>query len=517
MLDEQKRIISDTVNIGRDNKQNIKLKINRNLVFFFVFVIGILIIGVAIYAYFYYFKQDKNIKNVSNIIEKEIAPIPPENILNVALNNTFGAKSLSYEGKIEADLNSSSYTKKRILKFDGTVNFDGEYRSNSNFVFDIQEPNNPPQWRFTAEVKKLNNKKYFKFSSIKYGYYQYSDNKEKPRFYDVSAYFFQNSQSNIVSTFGYNGWINYDLNRDFKSLKSDIEKSKDEKIKERYRNINSIDDWNAMKRESANKTKDLLIKYNPIILSNEFDLQTINDVQAYHYHFSIDKSKLKLLHDNLTNDGVDRDLETHLYNGFLWELLGRPFGWSTIEFYMQYISGTSMGNDDLDKIKGEVWIDDKNLIIQKAIIDFPLKKDALASNEVNESGKLIIEANFKNCNQPISLIEIPQSSMSSEKLGKSEANFILLYSLNITGSATRNQDNKAYTDLSFNKEEILNLLNSDNFDDKTDTDNDGIVDIAENNFFGTNFDNSDTDKDGYNDKVELENGYNPNGSGKLEQ
>ncbi len=48
----------------------------------------------------------------------------------------------------------------------------------------------------------------------------------------------------------------------------------------------------------------------------------------------------------------------------------------------------------------------------------------------------------------------------------------------------------------------------------TDTDSDGLSDIFE-DAIKTNKNKSDSDNDGYNDKKEVESGYNPNGSGKL--
>lgn len=48
----------------------------------------------------------------------------------------------------------------------------------------------------------------------------------------------------------------------------------------------------------------------------------------------------------------------------------------------------------------------------------------------------------------------------------------------------------------------------------TDSDNDGLVDLLE-DAIKTDKYNKDTDGDGFNDKVEIENQYNPNGSGKF--
>lgn len=51
----------------------------------------------------------------------------------------------------------------------------------------------------------------------------------------------------------------------------------------------------------------------------------------------------------------------------------------------------------------------------------------------------------------------------------------------------------------------------------TDTDSDGLSDYDEAITYGTNPNLKDTDKDKYPDKVEIDNGYNPLGSGKLEK
>ena len=48
-----------------------------------------------------------------------------------------------------------------------------------------------------------------------------------------------------------------------------------------------------------------------------------------------------------------------------------------------------------------------------------------------------------------------------------------------------------------------------------DSDQDGLKDFEE-NYFGTDKNNPDTDHDGYTDFIEIKNGHNPLGSGKLQ-
>ncbi|MBI5037622.1 MAG: calcium-binding protein [Candidatus Kerfeldbacteria bacterium] len=47
-----------------------------------------------------------------------------------------------------------------------------------------------------------------------------------------------------------------------------------------------------------------------------------------------------------------------------------------------------------------------------------------------------------------------------------------------------------------------------------DTDNDGLTDVQE-GVWGTDILNPDTDGDGFLDGTEVQNGYNPNGTGAL--
>lgn len=61
----------------------------------------------------------------------------------------------------------------------------------------------------------------------------------------------------------------------------------------------------------------------------------------------------------------------------------------------------------------------------------------------------------------------------------------------------------------------LHVLVPEGLDYGTDTDSDGLTDDQE-NYFGTDINKPDTDGDGFKDGDEVENGYNPNGTGSLE-
>jgi hypothetical protein len=77
--------------------------------------------------------------------------------------------------------------------------------------------------------------------------------------------------------------------------------------------------------------------------------------------------------------------------------------------------------------------------------------------------------------------------------------------LEAVGSGDRDHD-----DLSASLEERLGSSDTD-----TDSDDDGLSDFDEYNKYGTDPANPDTDGDGYLDGAEVQNGYNPLGSGRL--
>ena len=91
-----------------------------------------------------------------------------------------------------------------------------------------------------------------------------------------------------------------------------------------------------------------------------------------------------------------------------------------------------------------------------------------------------------------------------------------------TGSATEEQLDQIsdeelmlffqYREGQLNSEENLYEFESP----QQDSDGDGLTDEEENNIWGTDPNNPDTDADGYTDGQEVQNGYNPNGEGKLE-
>lgn len=78
-----------------------------------------------------------------------------------------------------------------------------------------------------------------------------------------------------------------------------------------------------------------------------------------------------------------------------------------------------------------------------------------------------------------------------------------------TNPLSADSDSDGYAD----RTEVINGYNP-NGAGKLDSDKDGLTDYAEMTIHWTNRFDSDSDNDGYKDGVEIANGYNPNGSGK---
>jgi hypothetical protein len=96
--------------------------------------------------------------------------------------------------------------------------------------------------------------------------------------------------------------------------------------------------------------------------------------------------------------------------------------------------------------------------------------------------------------------------------------YLLKYGVDINDIKTsENSVPQADNNLDSNKDGISDqeAINQGLNPHTTDNDSDGIFDVDELNITKTNPLNSDTDGDGHSDLEEIQNGYNPNGEGKL--
>lgn len=128
-------------------------------------------------------------------------------------------------------------------------------------------------------------------------------------------------------------------------------------------------------------------------------------------------------------------------------------------------------------VGGSFWVDAVNLL--PVMLTFNVNVDTSATSYVHVSTSVL----FNSFNQPV--------TVTAPKYAKDFAD----YQFDATESAT-----------------ILNAVTSIS---SVDSDGDGLTDVDEETVWNTNAFNADTDGDGYNDGLEVANGYSPLGVGKM--
>jgi len=250
-------------------------------------------------------------------------------------------------------------------------------------------------------------------------------------------------------------WIKYESN---KPLETNLDLSEINQDKEEFKKVLEVFSDNL---------------YKIIIIKEDLGVEEISDAQGkvYHYKLGLDKNGIEKLMEGIKlvvseerQKSIDEDLK-------------------------------NIKDEDWEKIiKGEVdvWIGKKDYYLKKIIYNTTLSQD---EKEIKLNFGLL----FKDFNQPV-IIEIPEESISAEE-------FLQNVMGGLMGGLFKNEispELKDGNENSFDSPEVL------------DSDADGLTDEEENNIWGTDPNNPDTDTDGYTDGQEVQNGYNPNGEGKLE-
>lgn len=215
--------------------------------------------------------------------------------------------------------------------------------------------------------------------------------------------------------------------------------------------------------ETIEKISVAVQKSNIFRITKKLASEKIEGQNTHHYGFIIDKQGIKNLFIDLNKILEDKELTEAELKDF---------------------------DESLEAIKsmdGEIWIGKKDLLPYKLILTSTIDDD----KKIKASGKITMITLLKNFNQPVE-VSVPEGSISLEKFFEK-----LMGGIQIATSTELLIDSEAEID--------TNL----------DTDGDGLSDYLEKHMYKTDPNNADTDGDGYSDGEEVENGYDPNGPGKL--
>ena len=184
--------------------------------------------------------------------------------------------------------------------------------------------------------------------------------------------------------------------------------------------------------------------------------EKVNSLETYHYQIE------------LTAESMSQMLA--IYSG----AAGNPAGGSQYQNYIQ----------QLDQGTAELWVGKKDSYLYK----FRVAGEGKSASDPLATVTFDLENTFSKFNQRV-VIEEPTDAVSADQ-------FLSTVSSSETGSI---------------RQTILdNLLQTT----PSDTDNDDLND-SEETTYNTNSNNPDTDGDGFQDGKEVQNGFNPNGAGKL--
>ncbi len=209
----------------------------------------------------------------------------------------------------------------------------------------------------------------------------------------------------------------------------------------------------TISQEQKDKLKQIFTETKPIKFNQRYGSENINGIVSYHYGFIIES---KAMVDFLQQAGP--------------VILGEAYNKEQMDQLIK------LDSEYKEPVTGEIWIGKSDYIARRLRVIIPPQLNN------NKSDGMTIVMNLDRINEPIK-IETPSKFLD---LNQMLAGFMGGISKEVT------ENNLAIND----------------------SDNDGLSDKEE-EFYGTDKNNPDTDGDGYKDGAEVKNGYNPLGTGKL--
>jgi hypothetical protein len=210
--------------------------------------------------------------------------------------------------------------------------------------------------------------------------------------------------------------------------------------------------------------------------------ETITGVKTKKYQATIAPDKLAVSLEQLINEKKKRGEDTKNYD-------------SLLKSFQDAKNQTSI-NDFFKQLSFEVWVDVKTKLPRK----ITLRMGTLPMETAESTGlNMVTEYTFAvlTTNQT-QTVETPTDTMTL-----ADAFGVAFEPSPIIDDSTA-VDNVAPTNTNANTNTV----------DTTDSDQDGLTDVAEKTIYQTNPNKADTDDDTYSDKTEIDGGYNPNGQGK---
>jgi len=243
---------------------------------------------------------------------------------------------------------------------------------------------------------------------------------------------------------------------DLSSLKNQWVKFSQEQLADSPLLSGKIPDYKKIQtisQEQKDKLKQIFAETKPIKFNQRYGSENINGLTSYHYGFIIEP---KAIIDFLQQAGP--------------VILGEAYNKEQMDQLKK------LDSEYKEPVAGEIWIGKSDYIARRlrVVIPPPLNN--------NKSDSMTIVMNLDRINEPVK-IATPSKFLD---LNQMLAGFMGGISKEVT------KDNLAIND----------------------SDNDGLSDKEE-EFYGTDKNNPDTDGDGYKDGDEVKNGYNPLGTGKL--
>ncbi|MDA3803069.1 MAG: thrombospondin type 3 repeat-containing protein [Patescibacteria group bacterium] len=464
----QEKDIEESFNLNESQKTSSK-KIPKKLITIILFVVlGLVVIGGAVFSYFKYFQTPEKVlaKMMEKITEIETIQYSSEIDFELTIDESV---DLSMFSDSEAEEKNSD-TKNTTINFAGSLDFRDEDNKKSDFKLDIKSSMIPDS--IGLETRFIEKTIYFSLTSL-----------PSIDFLDFSLL--------------ENQWVKVDI--------KEIEDQVGQEVTEKKESFD-------LTSEQKEKIKKKLEESSSFEITEKLDSETINNINTYHYKYKINNENLVILIEEISKIINEDELDDN-------EL---PEIKNTLENYEDF--------------EGEIWIGKKDYFLHKITLKIQAKEETEKNKEKNKEetetdnniDNIDIAIQLKNHNQDIE-ITAPESSKSIEQFIE-EAFSLMLPPTQDLGFTDTTKEGSEFTEelIDQNNDDVkekndegdelikeeLSVTEIEELKNK-DSDNDGLSDYEEMFTYNTLPLVSDTDEDGYPDGEEVENGYNPLGSGKL--